>query len=165
MDDMQISLSPRFVNAEAMSIVGLKKRYTDATYTQIPAQWQAFFNIAFGRIDKQKGNVAFGVICNRDSEGNWHYLTGVELSHFSSMANDLDGVLVSPQTYAVFRHDSHVSQIRRTCEAIFDQWLPSATYKIIDAPWFERYGENFNPQTCDGDIEIWIPVDRWSSVC
>jgi len=29
-----------------------------------------------------------------------------------------------------------------------------------DGPNFERYGENFDSQTGDGGVELWIPIRR-----
>ncbi len=148
---------PRIVDGDAMIIVGLEKRYTDATSAQMPAQWQAFVP-HIGHIDAQKGNVAFGVLCNSDDEGNVDYVTGVEVTEYSNVAKELDGLRIPPQTYAVFRHDGHVSEIRRTWKTIFGEWLSQTGRKLADAPQFERYGEGFDPQTGLGDIEIWIPV-------
>ena len=150
---------PRMVESEALIIVGLKKRYGDETSPQIPAQWQAF-QPHIGNIDHQKGNVAFGVMCNSDDEGNIDYITGVEVNQFSDAAEQLDGLRILPQTYAVFQHKGHVSEIRRTWKAIFGEWLPNANCELVDAPQLERYGEGFDPRTGVGDIEVWIPVSK-----
>jgi len=150
---------PRFVDGDAMVIVGLKKRYDDATSTQMPSQWQAF-QAHIGNIDNQKGNVAFGVLCNSDDDGNIDYITGVEVSQYPETTQELDGLRVSPQTYAVFQHDGHVAEIGRTWQAIFGQWLAETEYRPVDAPQLERYGEGFDTETGMGDIEIWIPVTK-----
>lgn len=149
--------TPRMVDGDAMLIVGLKKRYDDTTSAQMPAQWQAFVP-HIGHIDNQKGNVAFGVLCNSDDDGNIDYVTGVEVAEYSNVAKELDGLRIPPQAYAVFRHDGHVSEIRRSWKTIFGEWLSQTKRKLADAPQFERYGEGFDPQTGLGDIEIWIPV-------
>ncbi len=160
MDEKLTSLSePRFVDSEALLIVGLKNRYNDDTSAQMPAQWQAF-GPHIGNIENQRGNVAFGVLCNSDDEGNIDYVTGVEVSQFPDTAKELDGIRIPSQTYAVFQHDGHISEIRRTWKTIFGQWLPEADYKLVDAPQLERYGEGFDPEVGAGDIEIWIPVVR-----
>lgn len=150
-------LEPRIVGGDAMLLVGLKRRYSDATSAQIPAQWQAFQR-HIGNIERQIGNAAFGVMCNGDDEGNIDYFTAVEVSALDDDAPELDALRVPPQTYAVFTHDGHVSEIRRTWKAIFGTWSQETDYKLVDAPQFERYGENFDPQTGNGDIEIWIPI-------
>lgn len=160
MDETLTSLpEPRFVDSETLLVVGLKNRYSDDTSAQMPAQWQAF-GPHIGNIEYQRGMVAFGVLCNSDDEGNIDYVTGVEVSQFPDTAKKFDGIRIPSQTYAVFQHDGHVSEIRRTWKSIFAQWLPEASCKLVDAPQMERYGEGFDPQTGSGDIEIWIPVVR-----
>ncbi len=149
----------RFVDCDAMLIVGLKKRYSDTTRMQMPAQWQVF-QPHIGNIDFQKGNVAFGVLYNSDDEGDIDYLTGVEVSNIADTPKVLDCLRVPPQTYAVFQHNGHVSEIRRTWKTIFGKWLSEANYKPTDAPQMERYGENFDPRSGEGDIEIWIPITK-----
>jgi AraC family transcriptional regulator len=47
--------------------------------------------------------------------------------------------------------------------AIWQDWLPSSGYEVPDPSgdvpdMLECYGENFNPQTGMGDIEVWVPV-------
>lgn len=150
---------PRFVDGETLLIVGLKNRYNDDTSAQMPAQWQAFVP-HIGNIDNQQGNVAFGVLCNSDDEGNIDYVTGVEVSQFPDTAKELDGIRIPSQTYAVFQHDGHVSEIRRTWKTIFGKWMFEANCELVDAPQLERYGEGFDPEVGAGDIEIWIPIVR-----
>lgn len=158
--DTSINLSEsRIVDGDAMVIVGLKKRYDDETSTQMPSQWQAFQQ-HIGNIDNQKGNVAFGVLCNSDDDGNIDYITGVEVSQYPEATKELDGLRIPAQTYAVFPHEGHVAEIGRTWKAIFADWLPRAEYKPVDAPQVERYGEGFDTKTGIGDIEIWIPVAK-----
>ena len=65
---------------------------------------------------------------------------------------------IPEQRYAVFTHADHVASIRRTVNAIWNQWLPASGLKAADAPNFERYDEAFDPATGNGGFEIWIPV-------
>lgn len=160
MDERPTNLpEPRFVDSEALLIVGLKNRYNDETSAQMPAQWQAF-GPHIGNIDNQQDSVAFGVLCNSDDEGNIDYVTGVEVSQFPDTAKELEGIRIPSQTYAVFQHDGHVSEIRRTWKTIFGKWMPEANCELVDAPQLERYGEGFDPEVGVGDIEIWIPIVR-----
>ncbi len=34
----------------------------------------------------------------------------------------------------------------------------AAAHEAADAPDFERYGEEFDPRTGTGGVEIWIPI-------
>ena len=151
------TLEPRIASGAAMLLVGLRRRYSDATSSQIPAQWQAFQSY-IGNIERQIGTAAFGVMCNSDDEGNIDYLTAVEVSAFDDDMTELNLLRVPPQTYAVFTHDRHVSEIRRTWKAIFGTWSKNTKHELADGPQFERYGENFDPESGNGDIEIWVPV-------
>ena len=60
-----------------------------------------------------------------------------------------------------------MSEISRTVDAIFHSWLPASGHEhawSFGAPsedtlaFFERYGEDFNPATGLGNIEVWVPV-------
>jgi hypothetical protein len=44
------------------------------------------------------------------------------------------------QRYAMFRQRSHISTIRSTWNAIWNNWLPESGYEAVDAPDFECYG-------------------------
>jgi AraC family transcriptional regulator len=60
--------------------------------------------------------------------------------------------------YAVFSHSEHVSTIRSTWTTIWNAWWPSSGHELADAPDFERYGEEFDPRTGLGGLEIWVPI-------
>ncbi|WP_237155357.1 AraC family transcriptional regulator [Oryzibacter oryziterrae] len=159
---MQETLSslpePRIEHGDAMLLVGLRKRYSQATSPEIPSQWQAF-EPHIGSIDKQIEKVTYGILCNSDDDGTIDYCTAVRVKDFADIPKGLDGLRVSPQTYAVFRHEGHVSEIRRTWKTIFGPWMSTTPHKLVDAPQFERYGPSFDPRTGFGEIEIWIPVE------
>ena len=148
---------PTFVTGEPLLIVGLKHRYNDQTSAAIPSQWQEFAP-HIGHMPHQKGDVAFGVCCNSDDEGNMDYIAGAEVTVMDDLPADLDGIRITPQTYAVFEHSGHISDIRRTWASIFATWLPASGKEIVDAPQFERYDDRFDPLTGNGVVEIWIPV-------
>jgi AraC family transcriptional regulator len=148
---------PRFVDGKAWLIAGLGERYDYETSAGIPAQWQRFLP-HLGRIPGQVGNVAYGVCCNSDDAGNHDYICGVEVADFSAVPRELARVRIPPQRYVVFQHRDHVSKIRSTWHTIWNQWLPESGYQVVDAPFFERYDENFDSRTGIGGAEIWLPV-------
>jgi AraC family transcriptional regulator len=63
-------------------------------------------------------------------------------------------VRVPPHLYAVFHHAEHISTIRRTMHAIYASGCRSRAYEPADAPFFERYGPEFDPRTGEGGLEI-----------
>jgi AraC family transcriptional regulator len=150
---------PRFATAKAMLVAGVGERYNfcDNGGANIPNQWQRF-NHRVGEIPDRVGNLAYGVCCNGDDSGNFDYIAGVEVLDFSDLPREFARVRIPEQRYVVFTHSEHISTIRRTVSAIWNQWLPQSGLKVADAPNFERYDDKFDPATGNGGLEIWVPV-------
>jgi AraC family transcriptional regulator len=148
--------APRIEQSKPMLIAGLSERYTDETSVRIPAQWQRF-TPWLGNIPGQVGNVAYGVICNTDEDGNTEYITGVEVAGFSGLPKEFTHLRLPARKYAVFFHAGHISTIRATWAGIWNQKQANGM-QIADAPSFERYDERFDPATGNGGVEIWVPV-------
>jgi AraC family transcriptional regulator len=148
---------PRLEDGKPLLIAGLGERYSCETSTAIPAQWQRFLP-HFGNIPGQIGRTAYGVRCNSDDDGNFDYVCGVEVAGFSELPAEFSRVRIPAQRYAVFNHRDHVSTIRRTINTIWSKWLPESGRDVADAPDFERYGEDFDPKSGCGLVEIWIPL-------
>jgi AraC family transcriptional regulator len=149
--------SPRMVRGQAMRIAGLGERYNCDTSAGIPAQWQRFAPY-IGHIAGQTGDSAYGVCCNGDDAGNIEYICGVEVSDYAGVPAEFARLSIAEQTYAVFTHRQHVSTIRSTWHTVWNQWLPHSDYQAVEAPFFERYGREFDPVSGMGGVEIWIPV-------
>ena len=148
---------PRFENGKPLLVAGLNARYTCESSKAIPAQWQRF-QPHIGNIPGQIGGTAYGVCHNGDDAGNFDYICGVEVSDFSELPGELNRVRIPAQRYAVFSHRDHISTIRRTFNTIWSKWLPESGHEAADAPHFERYTEDFDPQKGTGGVEIWIPI-------
>jgi AraC family transcriptional regulator len=152
----------RFENGKVLLIAGMVQRYTCETSAGIPSQWQRFMP-HIGNIPGQIGRAAFGVRWNGDEDGNFDYLCGVEVSDFSRVPAELAHVRVPAQKYAVFSHREHISTIRSTWLTIWNAWLPDSGHQLVDAPDFERYGQEFDPRTGTGGLEIWVPIEARTS--
>jgi AraC family transcriptional regulator len=147
----------RFENGKVLLIAGIVERYTCETSAGIPSQWQRFMP-HIGHIPGEIGRAAFGVRWNGDEDGNFDYLCGAEVSDFTRLPAGLAHVRISAQKYAVFSHRDHISTIRSTWSTIWNTWLPESGHELADAPDFERYGEEFDPGTGTGGLEIWVPL-------
>jgi AraC family transcriptional regulator len=138
-------------------IAGLGERYNYETSAGIPMQWQRFAP-HMGHIPGQVNGMAYGVCSNGDDAGNFDYLCGVEVSDFSKLHPEISRIGIPAQRYAVFSHRDHISAIRQTWNTIWNKWLPESGYEVSDAPFFERYGENFDPRSGMGGLELWVPI-------
>jgi predicted transcriptional regulator YdeE len=149
--------APRFENHGEMLIAGSNETYTFETRNNIPTQWNGFApNI--GRVPGQVGKSSYGVCWNFKPGVGFDYLTGVEVSSTSGLPAGFSHVPLPAARYAIFTHRQHVSAIGQKLDAIWQKWLPNSGYQATGAPCFERYTEEFNPQTGMGGTEIWIPI-------
>jgi predicted transcriptional regulator YdeE len=148
---------PRLEDGRALLIAGMNKAYTFETRSQIPAQWERFAP-QMGRIPGQVGTTSYGVCWNYRPGSGFDYLSGVEVSEGALLPKELSHVRIPAGRYAVFTHRGHVSTIAQTLDAIWTKWLPSSGHQAADAPCFERYGNEFDPQAGTGGFEIWVAL-------
>ena len=147
----------RFEDAPELLIAGMNESYTFESRTQIPQQWMKFAP-SIGQIPGQVGGSSYGVCWNYKPECGFDYLTGVEVSALASIPKEWKQLRMDAQRYAIFTHSGHVSAIPQTIDNIWKKWLPNTGLQVAESPCFERYTEQFNPQTGRGGTEIWIPI-------
>ncbi|HEY5048457.1 MAG TPA: GyrI-like domain-containing protein [Rhizomicrobium sp.] len=63
--------------------------------------------------------------------------------------------------HIVFALSYHISSIRMAWTTIWNKWLPASGLELTDSPFFERYGESFDPRTGSGGFEFWLPLKNW----
>lgn len=148
---------PRVLDAPEKFLVGLSKKHRGGNNAGIPEQWREFRDVV-GNIDDRVGNSTFGVVYNIDDEDNFDYLCGVEVESFSHVSDDFSRLTLPGQRYAVFEHTTHVSGVQETCKAIWTEWLPNSGQEPSHSPFFERYGQHFDPESGNGGLEIWLPI-------
>jgi AraC family transcriptional regulator len=86
-------------------------------------------------------------------------MCGVEIAGTPALPRGMTTLQVPARKYVVFTHKGHIAGIRSTISAIWNQWFPASGYKAIDAPTLERYGEEFNPNTGLGGVEVWVAIE------
>lgn len=150
--------APRFENIPLRVFAGLQERYDCESPVGIPDQWQKFGPF-IGTLRGQVGEAAYGVCHNFDEDGNFDYMTAVEIAKNSSLPREFTTLKVPAQRYVVFRHREHVAGIRATIAAIWSDWFPSSGATAAEAPMLERYGREFNARTGEGGLEIWIAIE------
>ena len=83
-------------------------------------------------------------------------MAGVAVTQVAILPDGMTSWNVPANTYAVF--EATLPTIGQTFAYIYNTWLPSANYQQAAAPYFERYGETFNPGDPASTISIYIPV-------
>jgi AraC family transcriptional regulator len=151
------SIEPRIEKLGALTVVGLSRQQNLANAQAIPGQWQQFMT-RYEEIDNKAETIPVSVTTDMDGEGNFSYLTGVIVSSAGAPPKGLVAQSVPAQTYAVFTHSGHTSEIPKTYAGIWDQWVPQSGKVVSGGPCLEKHLPTFNPRTGLGGIEIWIPV-------
>jgi AraC family transcriptional regulator len=153
--------APRIQDRRALLVAGLQERFTPETMNDIPALWK---RLPFGKIPGQLGHMAYGMVFNQDPLTQaFDYFCGVEISTVSPAHAKFKTNKIPAQKYAIFCHREHVSKLRDTVSAIFNTWLPTSgqTHSRAtptSADLVEYYGENFDPESGTGDMEVWLPI-------
>lgn len=148
---------PRFESMPARSFAGLTEHHRCEAPAGIPMQWQRF-NARLPTLPKEWTHAAYGICVNFDADGNFDYLTGVQVPEATVPPPGLVLLRLPAQQYAIFRHEGHVAGIRSTISAIWSEWFPSSGREPVEGEMIERYGPEFNPSTGLGGVEIWIPI-------
>jgi len=148
----------RFANSDAMTFAGTSKRYTKETMPEICKQWGEFapqMTHVPGRI----GGASFGVCHNGNDDCSFDYLCAVQIAAGSKPGSDWHTLQVPARRYAVFTIDGPVSELPKTFETIWTQWVPDCGLKVAKAPCVEVYPKNFKPEDQKSGIEIRIPLE------
>jgi AraC family transcriptional regulator len=58
----------------------------------------------------------------------------------------------------VFIHTGHIARFPDTVKQVWGRWLPASRYRHVPAPDFEWYDERWDPETGEGEIDIYVPV-------
>jgi AraC family transcriptional regulator len=75
------------------------------------------------------------------------------------LPGDLSQISIPAHRFAVFTHSGDVSTLHDTIDQIWRRWLPESGHEAEPgAAFFERYGDDFDPRTGTGNVEIWVAV-------
>ncbi len=148
-------------NVKPMLIAGISRESAfDEGLVNAPVQWEEFGSF-IGKIPGQIDNIAYGLCFDMNNGQGIEYVTGVEVSDAKKLPENFITKKLPSFDYAIFQHKGHVSGIPQTCDVIWKEWIPKTKFEKpeeSDFFFFERYGEEFDPETGTGDIEIWVPV-------
>jgi len=97
----------RFETGSAMLLGGLRRHHA-FQHADFGGQWREFD--AFGPLPGQLGEYAYGVICGASATA-CEYMCAVEVSALEVLPTGLGRMRITPQHYAVFLHQGHVSTL------------------------------------------------------
>lgn len=153
----------RIESRDAMLLAGSQQHYTEQNSAEIPAQWN---KLLFGKIPNQVGRTGYGIILNSAPSGSdFDYFAGVKVSTLEGVSSDFAHVSVPVRKYAIFPHCDYVSRMQNTIRAIFTDWYPTARGTVAtpgpgEPQLIEFYGEDFDPHSGRGTMELWVPLKQ-----
>src|SRR5882724_413221 len=145
----------RIVSLGELKFVGLCEHVPFAQLQNIASQWQRFMP-HYGEIADKALPIPAGVSTNLDDDGNFDYYCAVEVKRFGALPKGLAQLTVAPRTYAVFAHEAHISEIGRTFQTIWNDWVPPDGRAIADGASIELHRETFDTRTGLGGVDIYI---------
>src|SRR5690606_8098430 len=103
---------------------------------------------------------AYGVVsAMREGVEGFDYTCAMEVAPGAELPPEFGLLRIPARRYARFTHQGHISSIRATCEAIYEDWQPQSGLEPTEGIAFmEYYGADFDPLTGLGTVEVWIPL-------
>ena len=94
----------------------------------------------------------------RSNTGQLDYMAGEAVVQAADLPPGMTHWDVPANTYAVF--ETTLPAIGDTFGHIYNTWLSTSGYQQVAAPYFERYGETFDPSDPTSTLSIYIPVEN-----
>lgn len=148
---------PRIETVGELKFVGLGEHVPYHAMQNIAGQWLRFMQNFYGEIGNKLNEPPVGITTASNDEGI-QYVCAAGVGTFGERPSGLADITLAPATYAVFAHDGHVTEIRDTYEAIWNDWFPKSGRAPAEAPGFERHNATFDPRTGKGGCTIWLPI-------
>ncbi len=161
LDNPELLAAPRIEQAGPLLIAGLREPLDQDFQRKIPQLWQRLV-ACWDQIPHRSGPQDYG-ICIHLRADEYCYMAGCGVADFTGLPDTFSAFIIPSQTYAIFPHQGHIQHICKTLDFIMDTWLPQSAYRHgaedeNSLHFLERYGEQFDPEKGEGDVEIWVPV-------
>jgi AraC family transcriptional regulator len=145
-----------------MEMAGIGRHFGFDEMDGIPALWDEVGQ----RPACQSASVMYGISTippDGRMESGFGYMVAVEVAGGAEAPADLTPKSIPANRYAIFDYRGHVDGISSAVDSIMGRWLPESGYRLAtDEPesvmLIERYGDEFDPGTASGKIELWLPI-------
>lgn len=151
-------MQANIITKPAFTVVGLRI-HAKAMSPEIPALWGQFAP----RIDQvphlAEPHVSYGMMDNfNEAASELDYMAGVSVTNADALPTGMTVWNVPAATYVVF--ETTIPTIGETMWKVHSEWFPASGYRQAPGPYFERYGETFNPNDPTSKISIYMPVEK-----
>ena len=157
-----MTMEPTFKDTDEIKVIGVMANFNEDTKHGIPELWAAF-GPRMGEVKARLEGCTYGV-CFPAALGDdsFDYMAAVPVSNFDEVPDGMTARTIPPHRYAVFTHkmgsDTIHNDLQKTVQYIWGTWLPNSGYEHDRVPDFELYDERMNPETGEGEFDLYIPV-------
>jgi len=151
-------MQPQIITKAAFTVVGLRI-HTKPMTEEIPALWGQFGPRMGEAQHLAEPGASYGLMDNFDQKlSELDYMAGESVLKADDLPAGMTRWDVPANTYAVF--ETTIPTIGETYGHIYNTWLPTSGYQHAVGPYFERYGETFEPDDPASTLKIYIPVEK-----
>jgi AraC family transcriptional regulator len=161
-------LTPRIEEKASFPIAGLHTTFVSSLSPDSTAEeklgplWAGFL----GRLDeiRERADGPLVAYMHADEAGErrhpheLHYVAGAPVHAVDELPEGMVAEEVPGGLYAVFTHRGRLGRLVATIRAIYEEWLPDSGYEHAGRADVETYGERFDPESDDSEMEYWISI-------
>ncbi|WLR42720.1 GyrI-like domain-containing protein [Bacillus carboniphilus] len=160
---MKQLVEPKIVTKEKMVVVGMECQTSNKEMeeTNVMDQlWMNFMGAHEQILHKTNPKVTYGFCYDyNEQKGGFRYLAAFEVDQVNLPNDQFISKEIPSQKYLVFTHKGPASTIGKAFNDIFNSYLPSTSYEVLNTPSFELYDERFlGPESPESVIDIYIPI-------
>ena len=156
-----VSAQPKIISMDAITFVGIEKRFTFDTLSEIPMLWMDFMPLEEAIQNKAKPTEAWGVSYDMDysvQPGEFTYFVGMEVSNTDKIPDGMIVHVATASKYAKFTHYGSLENLSETYTYIYNIWFTQSGYGMGMGNELELYNEKFDPEGEDSELYIFIPI-------
>jgi AraC family transcriptional regulator len=161
-------LTPRIEEKTSFPIVGLHTRFIHALSPDTTAMeklgplWRSLLDRVREIPDQAGGPLVAFIYGEEESRRSHphelHYVAGAPVRSVADLPEGMVSREVPGGLYAVFTHRGKLDALFATIEAIYREWLPASAYEHAGRADVETYGDRFDPDSDDSEMEYWISI-------
>lgn len=157
-----ITMEPKIVTREPELVVGMGGTFEPGDSSSISKLWDKFIERQ-PEIKSRNEKYHIGVCCPAHTDipvdsGKFVYIAAAPINGLPEVPKGMVKTELPGGRYAVFTHKGPISQLGHTLNYVWGTWMPKAEYERRDAPDFELYDERFDPESLDGELDLYIPI-------
>jgi len=156
-----VSVQPKIVSMDAITFVGMEKRFTFDAMSGISVFWMNFMKVSDQIQNKVDPEAAWGVSYDMDysvQPGEFTYFVGMEISNTENIPDGMIVYVAPASKYAKFTHYGSLDKLSETYTYIYNVWFPQSGYDMGMVDGLELYGKNFDPQSSKSEMYIFVPI-------